>query len=277
MKITKSYLKQIIKEEMQNIIESDFDYSYAFNEEVIVEMPSQDFIDLTFEPKENPRIEKETKEKLEKYKQSLKSSELPFLFLDSQGKVRAHEGRHRAYANILINGPEAKFQINIKIQGITYQELLKSGRMIIGQFDTSIRKDPKQYKISKEKITTTDFLNVGSEQLVFKPTIRPPTPYTKEEYVDPGYRRALTQISLAQFEYVKNYKRANKIEDTTREEKYQLAQEFEDYANKNYVFKAINTDGKEQILKVVDKSKFSIIFSFEPLPDPKATVIIEKR
>ena len=142
--------------------------------------------------------------------------------------------------------------------------------------------DPKKYPVIEDDILKGDFLEAEKEPRIFEPTIRAAinTPQRKlDEYVDEGYRKAIIAINMAQFEYVRAYKKKLNIEYTrSSEERFKLAKDFEKYANENYKVYAIDTDGnKKENIKIIDVSKSSVMFSLDPLPEPKDTVVIEKK
>lgn len=266
MKVSRNYLKQVIKEEIQKLSEESEWY-----DEVLVKMPSKDFLELTTDQEILQMLKSRYDRDPMDYSEARAGDLL--LNINYMGDVTSHEGRNRAYANIMKNGQNATNNVIIRISSAKYNEFLNSGYVMSGQYDKSVEKEPQKYPIIQKQVDATDFMQAGKEPLIFKPTIYPPNPYKKEETVIPSYREAITHIDLAQFEFVKAYKRKHGIENTTREEKHQLAKDFEKYANDNYnVY-----DDRGNKLKIVDASTYVIKFSLEPLPDPKAIITIEKK
>jgi len=301
MLISKNYLKQIIKEEIERITEG----GYTFSDEVLVEMPSEDFLDLTTNDQEMKKLENDLLNKPINYKK-VEAGKL-LLNIDSSGRVESHEGRHRALANLQKNNKENDLKqkeenekakkegrapmdvttptvntVIVRLAVGKYKDFLNSGLKFTGQFNSFAKKDPKKYPIIEDDILKGDFLEAEKEPRIFEPTIRAPiiTPQRKiDEYVEEGYRKAILAINMAQFEYVRAYKKKLNIEYTrSSEERFKLAKDFEKYANENYKVYAIDQKGnKKQNIKIVDVSKSSVMYSLEPLPDPKDTVVIEKK
>jgi hypothetical protein len=265
MKISKKYLKQVIKEELEGILKENERY-----DEILVRMPSRDFLELTTNEDVMDMLRHDQKTRPLEYSEA-RAGEL-LLNINEIGTVTSHEGRHRAFANIIKNGENATNTVIIRISNINYSEFIKSGYAISGQYDKSVKKEPQKYPIAKKEEATKDYLKASKEPLVFKSKIYPPSIYTKKEMVEPGYKAAIAHINIAEVEYVKAYKKSKGIEVLSTEEKNQLAKEFEKYVNENYNI----YDSSGNKLKVVDASKAIITFSLIPLPEPKETVTIEK-
>jgi len=266
MKISKTLLKQIIKEELQKIAET---VEGKWYDEVTLRMNATDFLKLTTNEEINAYLKKRFEQ--EKMQYSPARAGTLFLYVDNDGTVLSHEGRNRAYANIQRFGIGAKNDVLIKVRENKLQDI----SYLKGQYDQTTHVSVKGIPAVKQPDTKQqmeDFLDTKGEALVFKAKIYPPNPYRKEETVVPGYEGALTRISIGWTEWAKNFRKLNNMEDFTRDEKYAYSKKYADLVNEKY-----NIYDSKGPLKVIDKSGSIIKQVFERTPDPKDTVTIEKR
>lgn len=266
MKISKTLLKQIIKEELQKIAET---VEGKWYDEVTLRMNATDFLKLTTNEEINAYLKNRFEQ--EKMQYSPARAGTLFLYVDSDGTVLSHEGRNRAYANIQRFGVGSKNDVLIKVK----ENKLENIPYLKGQYDESAHVSIKGTPTVKQpdvKQQMEDFLETKGEALVFKAKIYPPNPYKKDETVVPGYQGALTRISIGWGNWAENYRKLNNIENFTKQQMYEFAKKYADLVNEKY--KIYDSNGP---LKVVDKSANIIKQVFERTPDPRDTVTIEKK
>ena len=151
MLISKNYLKKIILEEInKTILEME-------QKDIVINMPAKDYLELT-------TSEQIMNDIIRDYKHNIMRGHDPstpieyseekagnlLLVINDYGDVTNHEGRHRAYANIVKNGEGAKnnviLMMNDKILGPRrYQEFLDNEYPFTGQYNKAIEKEPKDY------------------------------------------------------------------------------------------------------------------------------------
>jgi Mg2+ and Co2+ transporter CorA len=147
MKISKSYLKQIIKEELQNLTESIT---------TTIKMSPDDFLALTTTPEIMTDIEK-------RYDNVLKTGDDPFkktthkphLKVDEHGQVIGHEGRLRSY--ILKQKGQKLFDVDI-ISPSGF-DVFKPNLMLFGQLDKEV--SVTLNKSTEQKHSFDDLLNAA--------------------------------------------------------------------------------------------------------------------
>jgi hypothetical protein len=154
MKISKSYLKQIIKEEIEKQVSS--------TRKSIVITP-EEFLSLTTTPEEYERLAKNynayLKGSYDPFKLAKEVNEEPYLVIDNNGKVINHEGRNRAY--ILKQKKINSYEVNISFpKGF---DINKPNLMIFGQYD-----DEKSITINKkeEENVNIDFSSLLGEYIM---------------------------------------------------------------------------------------------------------------
>lgn len=135
MLISKNFLKQIVKEEIQKLKEEQ-----QLKEKTITITPKQ-FLDLTTTPKIMSELEKRF-ENLS-YDPFKISKEKPYLTLDHNGKVLSHEGRLRAF--ILNKNNVDTYQVDLNFPSSL--DINKNNLMLFNQFD-----DEKSITLNKSDI-----------------------------------------------------------------------------------------------------------------------------
>ena len=135
MLISKSYLQQIIKEEIQKLNEGE-----QLKDKTIIITPKQ-FLDLTTTPKIMSELEKRFQNL--SYDPFKISKEKPYLTLDHNGKVLSHEGRLRAF--ILNKNNVDTYQVDLNFPNSL--DINKNNLMLFNQFD-----DEKSITLNKSDI-----------------------------------------------------------------------------------------------------------------------------
>lgn len=273
MKISKSYLKQVIKEEINTILLLEQETA-----EKVIKIRVDDFLKLTTDENMYPisDLEKRYPRTFNKdnlfTRQSFEAQKYkPYLRIDNNGKVTDHEGRLRMYALKKLEGDSAVTDVTIKMP-LNYD--LEHNSVLTNQFNPNTKVDLDKTSESEE---LPDFL--GKKQ-TFESDILPPNDVRKQEIVNnPAYKKARVFIfgQMNKFDnwYYKNIKKIQSNDQVTNSMRKESAAEYEKYINKNYKFTAVSEKG-ETTLKAVKAPNISI-FQFIPQPDDRDSITIEKR
>lgn len=164
MLISKNFLKQIIKEEVQKLKEEQ-----QLKEKTITITPKQ-FLDLTTTPKIMSELEKRFQNL--SYDPFKISREKPYLTLDHNGKVLSHEGRLRAF--ILNKNNIDTYQVDLNFPNSL--DINKNNLMLFNQFDDeisiTINKSDIKGDIKNDIPTMPDFTGIYENRLKLNEKIK---------------------------------------------------------------------------------------------------------
>lgn len=259
MKISRNYLKQVIKEEYERVIKE------SFTEDITVRMKASDYLKLT--------TDEETRDYLKKRFEIEGMDYFPTragdLFLAVRNdKVVNHEGRNRAYANIKKNGPDAENIVLITIENGRYDDLT----YLQGQLEDEVYVNVKNFKVVQANVEdqVSNFLDFGDEPVKFKALVYPPNPYMPEERVKPGFEEFLQFVEDKYAPYASNYRKLNNIENFTGEQRNEFYKNYIDQINNNYII-----SDSEGPLKLLHKGFRKV--ELDRKPNPRDTISLERK
>lgn len=262
MKISKSYLKQVINEEYKKVLKEQTP-RYQDN---YVKMKASDFLKLTTDQETRDYLKKRYEIEGMDYYPS-RAGDL-YLLVNKYYKVKEHEGRNRAYANIKKNGPDAENIVLIRMEDSRYDDLVS----IQGQLDPNVFVDVTRFKLINPDVKSqvSNFLDFGDEPVKFKALIYPPNPYMPQEKVKPGFEEFLQFIEDKYAPYASNYRKLNNIENFTGEERNEFYKNYIDQINQNFSI----TDSQGP-LKLIHNGFRNI--QLDRKPNPRDTITLEKK
>ena len=259
MKISRNYLKQVIKEEYERVIKE------SFTEDVTVRMKASDYLKLT--------TDEETRDYLKKRFEIEGMDYFPTragdLFLAVRNdKVVNHEGRNRAYANIKKNGPDAENIVLITIENGRYNDLT----YLRGQLEDDVYVSVKNFKVVQANVEdqVSNFLDFGDEPVKFKALVYPPNPYMPEGRVKPGFEEFLQFVEDKYAPYASNYRKLNNIENFTGEQRNEFYKNYIDQINNDYII-----SDSEGPLKLLHKGFRKV--ELDRKPNPRDTITLERK
>lgn len=259
MKINKAYLKDIIKEELNKVLnESDT------NDEVLVRMKASDFLKLTTDQQTRDYLKKRFSVQQMDYYYA-RAGDLS-LVVNQYYKVRDHEGRNRAYANIQKNGPDAENNVLITIQNGRYDDLVG----LDGQLE-DVFVPVKNFKVIEQNIEdkVSNFLDYDTP-IKFKADVFPPNPYMPNERVVSCSEQFIEFINKKYPEYAFNYRKLNNIKDFVGNERSEFYKNYIDQINRDF-----NINDSQGPLKILHKGFRNI--ELDRMPDPKDTILFGKK
>jgi len=259
MKISRNYLKQVIKEEYQRVINE------SFTEDVTVRMKALDYLKLTTDEETRQYLSK----RFEIEGMDFYPARAGDLFIAVRNdKVVNHEGRNRAYANIKKNGPDAENDVLITIENGRYDDLT----YLNGQLEDDVYVNVKNFKIISRNIEdqVSNFLYFGDGPIKFKTLVYPPNPYMPEERVKPGSKEFLDFIEEKYAPYAMNYRKLNNIENFTGEERNKFFKNYIEQINDNFII-----SDSEGPLKLIHKGFRQV--ELDRQPNPRDTIKLEKK